>query len=460
MCGIIGIIGDPLASQLAYFGLYALQHRGQEACGIVSFDTSGDGELSSHKDFGLVNEVFKEDTLKKLLGNLAIGHVRYATQGGHSAYNIQPFLFRSAKFGPITIAHNGNLTNAKELRKELEEKGSIFTSTSDSEVILHLIARTKSETIEECLKEVSRRICGAYSIVLATQNKLYGIRDPFGFRPLVFGRKGKAFILASESCALDLLDAQYLRDVKPGELLSINPENFFSTTLPKEITPRYCAFEPIYFSRPDSLLEKETVYSYRKAMGKALAHEEKLDADFVIAVPDSGVPAAIGYAEASGIPLELGLVRNHYVGRTFIEPTQAIRDFRVKLKLNPVSSVLRDKRIVVIDDSIVRGTTSRKIIRLLRDAGAKEIHLRISSPPIAYSCHYGVSTPTRDNLLAAQNKLPAMADILGVDTLKFLSLESLKKVLEKGTRTKHCHACFNGLYPEEIFCKIPIAPAD
>lgn len=460
MCGIIGIIGDPLASQLAYFGLYALQHRGQEACGIVSFDTSGDGELSSHKDFGLVNDVFKEDTLKKLLGNLAIGHVRYATQGGHSSYNIQPFLFRSAKFGPITIAHNGNLTNAKELRKELEEKGSIFTSTSDSEVILHLIARTKSETIEECLKEVSKRICGAYSIVLATQNKLYGIRDPFGFRPLVFGRKGKAFILASESCALDLLDAQYLRDVKPGELLSINAENFFSTTLPKEITPRYCAFEPIYFSRPDSLLEKETVYSYRKAMGKALAEEETVNADFVIAVPDSGVPAAIGYAEASGIPLELGLVRNHYVGRTFIEPTQAIRDFRVKLKLNPVSSVLRDKRIVVIDDSIVRGTTSCKIIRLLRDAGAKEIHLRISSPPIAYSCHYGVSTPTRDNLLAAQNKLPAMADILGVDTLKFLSLESLKKVLEKGTRTKHCHACFNGLYPEEIFCKIPVAPAD
>ncbi len=460
MCGIIGIIGDPLASQLAYFGLYALQHRGQEACGIVSFTTGEDGDLSSHKGFGLVNDVFKEDTLKKLPGDLAIGHVRYATQGGHSAYNIQPFLFRSAKFGSITIAHNGNLTNAKELRQELEEKGSIFTSTSDSEVILHLIARTKVDTLEECLKEVSKRIYGAYSIVLATQKKLYGIRDPFGFRPLVFGRRGKAFILASESCALDLLDAEYLRDVRPGELLSINCENFSSTSLPRETTPRYCAFEPIYFSRPDSLLEKETVYTYRKAMGKALAQEEKLDVDVVIAVPDSGVPAAIGYAEASGLPLELGLVRNHYVGRTFIEPTQAIRDFRVKLKLNPVSSVLKNKSVVVIDDSIVRGTTSRKIIRLLRDAGAKEIHLRISSPPIAYSCHYGVSTPTRDNLLAAQNKLPAMADILGVDTLKFLSLESLKKVLEKGTSTKHCHACFNGLYPEEIFCKIPVAPAD
>lgn len=460
MCGIIGIIGDPEASQLAYFGLYALQHRGQEAAGIVSFKTGEESEVSSHKGFGLVSDVFNEDSLKKLPGDLAIGHVRYSTQGGHSAYNIQPFVFRSAKFGSISIAHNGNLTNAKKLRLELEEKGSIFTSSTDSEVIMHLIARSKAKTLEECLKEVSQQIHGAYSLVLANSKKLYGLRDPFGFRPLVFGRKEKAFILASESCALDLLDAEYLRDVKPGELLSINLEDFASSTIPKEITPRYCAFEPIYFSRPDSILEEKTVYNYRKEMGKALAKEEELNADLVIAVPDSGVPAAMGYAEQAKIPLELGLVRNHYVGRTFIEPTQAIRDFRVKLKLNPVGSVLKDKSVVVLDDSLVRGTTSRKIIRMLKDAGAKEIHLRISSPPISYSCHYGVSTPTRDNLLAAQKPLPAMADILGVTTLKFLSLGSLKRVLGNGSGKKHCHACFNGLYPEEIFCKIPVAPAD
>ena len=461
MCGIIGVIGHPKASRLAYFGLYALQHRGQEASGIVAIETKGDEEeISSHKNFGLACEVFKGNSLEQLPGDMALGHVRYSTQGGRSLQNIQPFLFRSAKFGPITIAHNGNLTNAKKLRIELEEKGSIFTSTSDSEVIMHLIARTDAQTFEDCLKKISTKIRGAYSIVLATQKKLYGMRDPYGFRPLVLGKKDEAYILASESCALDLLGAEYIRDINPGELLTLKKGEIKSNLLPQTASPHYCSFESIYFSRPDSLLGENSVYEYRKKMGRILARENPVEADLVIAVPDSGVPAALGYSEEAGLPLELGLVRNHYVGRTFIEPTQQIREFGVKLKLNPISSVLKDKRVVVIDDSLVRGTTSTKIIRMLKDAGAKSIHLRISSPPIAYSCHYGVSTPTRTNLLAAQKTIPQIEKDLGVTSLKFLSLKGLEESLKKNSPGKHCQACFNGLYPEEIFCKIPAAPAD
>ena len=461
MCGIVGVIGDKEASKLVYFGLYALQHRGQEASGIVSIDMDKKvNGISTQKNFGLVCDVFSQDSLKNLPGNLAIGHVRYSTKGGRSLQNVQPFLFRSARFGPVTIAHNGNLTNATELREELEDQGSIFTSTTDSEVLMHLIARTKADSLEECLKLISQKIHGAYSIVIGTKKKLYGVRDPHGFRPLVLGKKDKAFILASESCALDLLGAEFIRDVKAGEIISITKEDYDSTSLPTEPKPRYCAFEPIYFSRPDSILETKTVYDYRKEMGKILAQENPVSADLVIAVPDSGVPAALGYSEESGLPLELGLVRNHYVGRTFIEPTQQVRDFRVKLKLNPVRSVLSGKKVVVIDDSLVRGTTSTKIIRMLKDAGTKEIHLRISSPPITHSCHYGVSTPTRDSLLAAQKSISDMKKDLGVTSLKFLSLKGLETVLKKGSESKRCHACFNGLYPEKIFCKIPVAPTD
>lgn len=461
MCGIIGIIGNPEASKLAYYGLYALQHRGQEASGIVSMETTGTNrEASSYKDFGLVCDVFKGDSLDKLSGDLALGHVRYSTQGGRSLQNIQPFLFNSAKFGPIAIAHNGNLTNANILRAELEKKGSIFTSSTDSEVIMHLMARTKARTLEDCLKKVSLQIRGAYSIVIANNKKLYGMRDPFGFRPLVLGKKDKAYILASESCALDLLGAKFVRELKPGELLSLKKAEAKSDCIREKTTPRYCSFEPIYFSRPDSTLGKKTIYEYRKRLGRILAKENPVKADLVIPVPDSGVPAALGYSEESGLPLELGLVRNHYVGRTFIEPTQQIRDFRVKLKLNPISMILKNKRVVVIDDSLVRGTTSTKIIRMLKNAGAKAIHMRISSPPISYSCHYGVSTPTRKNLLAAQKSISQIEKDLGVASLKFLSIEGLESTLRKGGSKKHCLACFNGLYPEEIFCKIPAAPVD
>lgn len=460
-CGVIGIIGDPEASKLSYLALYALQHRGQEACGIVSIETQKQEEtISCHKDYGLVSDVFDYKSLSNLPGDLAVGHVRYSTQGGRSLQNIQPFLFRSARFGPITIAHNGNLTNANELKSELENQGSIFTSSTDSEVFIHLIARSKEKTLEACIKKVSEQVRGAYSIVIATTQKLYGIRDPFGFRPLVLGQKGKAFVLASETCALDLISAQYIREVKPGELLTITHDDYHSQALPQKTTPQYCSFEPIYFSRPDSILGNKTVYDYRKKMGHALARENPVEADLVIAIPDSGVPAALGYSEESQLPLELGLVRNHYVGRTFIEPSQQIRDFGVKLKLNPISSVLTGKRIVVIDDSLVRGTTSTKIIRMLRNAGAKEIHLRISSPPITHSCYYGVSTPNRKNLLAAQKKIWEIKEDLGANSLEFLSLEGLKKLLEDHSETKYCHACFNGLYPEKIFCKIPKAPAD
>ena len=381
-CGIIGIYGDQDAARLAYLGLYALQHRGQEACGIVTLNTSSTEDIvSSHRDYGLVADVFGNFNFRNLSGDLAIGHVRYSTQGGRSLHNVQPFLFRSARFGPIAIAHNGNLTNASLLRAELEQKGSIFTSSSDSEVFTHLIARSKETTLEKCLKEISK-VKGAYSIVIAAQDKLFGVRDPFGFRPLVLGKRNGEYILSSESCALDLIDAEYMRDIKPGEVITIGSRSYQSTILPLKTKAKHCSFEPIYFSRPDSLINNRTIYDYRKRMGAILARENPVEADLVMAIPDSGVPAAVGYAHESGIPLELGLVRNHYVGRTFIEPTQQIRDFRVKLKLNPIRTVLSGKRVVVIDDSLVRGTTSLKIIRMLREAGAKEVHFRVSSPPL------------------------------------------------------------------------------
>lgn len=460
-CGIIGIYGDQDAARLSYLGLYALQHRGQEACGIVTVKTNSDEDsLSSHRDYGLVSDVFGSFDFNNLSGDLAIGHVRYSTQGGRSLLNVQPFLFRSARFGPIAIAHNGNLTNAALIRAELEQKGSIFASSSDSEVFTHLIARSKEDSLEECLKEISRKVKGAYSIVIAAQDKLFGVRDPFGFRPLVLGKRNGEYILSSESCALDLIDAQYLRDIKPGEVITISSRSYNSTFLPLQTKARHCSFEPIYFSRPDSLVNKHTIYEYRKKMGAILARENPVEADLVMAIPDSGVPAAVGYAHESGIPLELGLVRNHYVGRTFIEPTQQIRDFRVKLKLNPIRTVLSGKRVVVIDDSLVRGTTSFKIIRMLREAGAKEVHFRVSSPPITHSCYYGVSTPNRQRLIAAQKSVEEIRKELGADSLCYLSLPGLKKLLEEDGGSSHCYACFNGLYPEEIFCKIPAAPVD
>ena len=427
---------------------------------LLLIGSSESESISSHKDYGLVSDVFDGFDFDNLKGDLAVGHVRYSTQGGRSLQNIQPFLFRSARFGPIAIAHNGNLTNALVLKEELEKQGSIFTSSSDSEIFIHLIARSKEETIEKCFKEISQKVRGAYSIVMATQNKLYGIRDPFGFRPLVLGKRNNQYILASETCALDLIDAEYQRDVDAGEVITISDHSHTSAYLPRRVKQKNCSFEPIYFSRPDSLVNERSIYDYRKKMGMILAQENPVEADLVIAIPDSGVPAAVGYAQESGIPLELGLIRNHYVGRTFIEPVQQIRDFRVKLKLNPIRSILSGKRVVVIDDSLVRGTTSLKIIRMLRDAGAKEIHFRVSSPPITHSCYYGVSTPNRKRLIAAQKSIEEIREELGADSLCYLSIEGLKTLLEAKSCSSYCYACFNGLYPEEIFCKIPAAPVD
>lgn len=457
-CGVVGVLGDPEAANLIYLGLYALQHRGQEACGIVTFGEQG--QTYSHKTFGLVVDGITKDNLAKLPGNNGVGHVRYSTSGGKSAQNIQPFSFNSS-LGPVAIAHNGNLTNAKELRAELEAVGSIFQSTSDTEVFMHLLARSKANSLNERIAEVMHKVKGAYSLVISTPDRLYALRDPFGFRPLVIGRRGKAWIVASETCALDLLDANFEREVAPGELIEFHAKNEMCASFPaKQHQAGFCSFEPIYFARPDSRIFGKEMYDVRKRIGAELARESSVPADVVISVPDSGTPMAMGYAESCSLPMETGLVRNHYVGRTFIEPTQAIRDFGVKLKLNPVHSVLKDKRVIVIDDSIVRGTTSVKIIRMLRSAGAKEIHMRIGSPPITHSCFFGVDTPERSKLLAAQKNVEQMREFVGADSLAFLSVEGLQRALGEGAAQRYCFGCFSGKYPEEICAEIPAQPTD
>lgn len=463
-CGVAGVIGDSAAANLVYLSLFAQQHRGQEGCGIVAYGGAQTadmaGKFNAHKSFGLVADSFTPDVLKQLSGDSAVGHVRYSTQGGHIIQNIQPFHFRTA-LGPLAIAHNGNLTNGTLLREDLESTGSVFQSTSDTEVFVHLIARAQGKTVLERIFEAMGKVHGAYSMVILSDDRLYAVRDPFGFRPLVIGRRHDAHIVVSETCALDLLDADFLREVEPGEVVEITPQTVTSHFPLAKRRSAFCAFEPIYFARPDSRIFGEVVYDQRKRMGEVLAREAPApDADLVIAVPDSGVPMAMGFAEASGLKLELGLVRNHYVGRTFIQPAQEIRDFGVKLKLNPVRRILEGKSVVVVDDSIVRGTTSAKIIRMIRMAGARSIHLRIGSPPITHSCFYGVDTPSRDHLLAAQNHAEQIRTLLGCDTLAYLSTAGLAEALGSGAQASYCTACFTGRYPEQVHATIPEAPTD
>lgn len=442
-CGVFGIVSHPEAARIAYLGLYALQHRGQESAGIVSSDGK---KLHLEKDMGHVAEIFDESRMERLRGESALGHVRYSTAGESASWNAQPILIDCWR-GQIALAHNGNLTNAGFLRHELERDGAIFHSTSDSEVILHLISRSRRRTLQEAFVEALRTVQGAYSLLLLTPEYLLAARDPHGFRPLCIGRVNGTYVVASETCAFDLINAEYARDVEPGEIVRIEANTIESQSpLPKE-KPSFCIFEHIYFSRPDSLVFGRTVNSSRRDMGKYLAREHGVEADVVVPVPDSGVSSAIGYAQESGIPLEFGLIRNHYVGRTFIEPKQSIRNFGVKVKLNPVREILSGKRIVLVDDSIVRGTTSRKIVQIIRAAGAKEIHVRITAPPIVSPCYYGIDIPTKHELIASTKSVEETRKFIGADSLGYLSLESVLKAVEDNGR--YCAACFTGRYPTD-----------
>jgi amidophosphoribosyltransferase len=447
-CAVMGVYGHPEAANMVYLGLYALQHRGQESCGIVSSDGKG---LISHRQMGLVADVFKEDVIKRLEGSSAIGHNRYSTTGQSHLKNAQPFVVEYSQ-GPIAISHNGNLVNGSLLREELEQAGSIFQSTSDTEVIIHLIATSKETSLMGRIIEALARTRGAYSLLFLTLDRMIAARDPYGFRPLVLGKfkDGKnygAYVVASETCALDLIEADYVRDVEPGEIITLGGPEGMESVKPFPPAPHAkCIFEYIYFARPDSNLFGHNVYQVRKALGRQLARESGVEADLVTPVPDSGVPAAIGYAEQSGVPLEFGLIRNHYVGRTFIEPSQSIRHFGVKIKLNAQKEVLRGKRVVVVDDSIVRGTTSRKIIRMLRDAGAREVHMRISSPATISPCYYGIDTPTRSELIASSSSVEEIRRFIDADTLAYLSREGMYTYFN-GEERGFCDACFSGNYP-------------
>jgi amidophosphoribosyltransferase len=443
-CGIFGIVSHPEAARMAYLGLYALQHRGQESAGIVSSDRK---KLRLEKGMGHVADLFNESRLERLPGDSALGHVRYSTAGESAAWNAQPILIDCWR-GPIALAHNGNLTNAMHLKHDLERDGAIFHSTSDSEVILHLISRSRRRTLPEAFIEALQIVQGAFSLVLLTPEYLLATRDPHGFRPLCIGRLNGSYVVASETCAFDLINAEYIRDVEPGEIVRIEENSLESQSpLPKE-KPAFCVFEHIYFSRPDSLVFGRTVNASRREMGKNLAREHPADADVVVPVPDSGVSAAIGYSQESGIPLEFGLIRNHYVGRTFIEPKQSIRNFGVKVKLNPVREILQGKRIILVDDSIVRGTTSRKIVQIIRAAGAKEIHIRITAPPLIAPCFYGIDIPTRRELIASTKSVDEIRRFIGCDSLGYLSLENMLKSVDD--KNRYCSACFTNIYPTEL----------
>lgn len=442
-CGIFGIYGHPEAANLTYLGLYALQHRGQEGAGIVTSDGS---KLHSHKEMGLVADIFGEDVIRRLPGSSAIGHVRYSTAGESHLKNVQPILVDYAR-GPLAVAHNGNLVNASIIRDELEAHGSIFQSTTDTEVIIHLIATSREGGFFERLVDALGQVKGAYSLLFLTESSMVAVRDPNGFRPLCIGKLKDSYVVASETCALDLVEAEYIRDIEPGEILVIDKNGLTSHKPFAEVKPSPCIFEFIYFARPDSNVFGRNVYEIRKGFGKQLAREHPVDADMVIPVPDSGVPAAIGYAEEAGIPFETGLIRNHYIGRTFIEPRQSIRHFGVKIKLNAVREALSGKRVVVVDDSIVRGTTARKIIKMIRAAGAKEVHLRISSPPTLFPCFYGVDTPSRQELIASSHTVEETNRYITSDTLGYLSIEGMLSVAKGNS---FCEACFSGRYPVEF----------
>jgi amidophosphoribosyltransferase len=444
-CGIVGVFGHPEASKLAYLGLYALQHRGQESAGIVA--TEGQ-RLEVVKGMGLVQDIFTSEALARLSGHAAIGHTRYSTAGDSSPLNAQPILIDCNK-GHLALGHNGNLTNAREWRRRLEHRGSIFQTNSDTEVIFHLAARSTARHLAGALADALNQLEGAYSLVLLAPDELLAIRDPRGFRPLALGRLGEAWIIASETCAFDLLDAEYVRDIEPGEMLRIGRGGLESIHFAPDKPHQYCIFEHVYFSRPDSIVFGRQVHHSREMLGRLLAREQPALADIVVPVPDSGVPAAIGYALESGIPFQMGLIRNHYVGRTFIEPEQAIRDFGVKLKLNPVRELLEGKRVALVDDSIVRGTTSRKIVRMLREAGAAEVHMRVSCPPTVSPCYYGIDTPTREELIAARHSIDEIRAFVGADSLGYLSLESLRRAVGDG-EGQFCTSCYTGHYPTEL----------
>lgn len=450
-CAVFGAFGDPEASRMTYLGLYAQQHRGQESSGIVSLH---ERQHIVHKGMGLVGDVFQESDLNRLVGTAAIGHNRYSTTGASLQDNIQP-LSAHLLTGPIALAHNGNIVNAHDLREELKTQGSIFQGTNDTECLLHMLARIPSSDIIACLKEALPRLVGAYSLVLLTHDRMVVARDPYGFRPLVLGRRALgdgrfSWVVASETCAFDLIGAKLVREIEPGELVWFDAEGEHKDRIPGE-TKRLakCVFEHVYFARPDSQVFGLSVYESRKRMGEMLAAENPVEADIVVPVPDSGVPAALGYSRQSGIPFELGIIRNHYIGRTFIQPSQSIRSFGVKIKLNPQSEVLKGKRVVVVDDSLVRGTTSQKIIRLIRSAGAKEVHFRIASPPTTGPCYYGVDTPGKSQLIAAQHSLDEIREFIDADSLAYLTVEGMMQAV-RGDSKEFCAACFDGKYPTPI----------
>jgi amidophosphoribosyltransferase len=444
-CGVFGVFNHPEAAKLTYLGLYALQHRGQESAGIVSTDGA---DLHLHKAVGHVQEIFTPEVVERLRGAAAIGHTRYSTAGDTTLLNAQPIMIDCNK-GKIALGHNGNLTNAIELRRKLEHRGSIFQSTSDTEVIVHLIARSAARNLSGALADALNQVEGAYSLVVLTRDEIYAIRDPRGFRPLILGRLDGAWVVSSETCALDLIDAEYVREVEPGEMVRLSRGGIESIRFAPDKPHQYCIFEHVYFSRPDSVIFGRPVNQSRERLGRLLAREHPVPADIVTPVPDSGVPAAVGYAAESGIPFRMGLIRNHYVGRTFIEPEQAIRDFGVKLKLNPIRRMLEGQRVILVDDSLVRGTTSRKIVRLVRDAGATEVHVRISCPPTISPCYYGVDTPRREELIGSHKSVEEIREFLGADSLGYLSLDSLRAAVED-TEGKFCTSCYTGNYPTEL----------
>ena len=444
-CGVVGVYGHPDAANIVYLGLYALQHRGQESAGIAA---SSNGKMHLEVGMGLVADVFSDVRLKKLPGNMAVGHNRYSTTGVSRVKNAQPCLIEYSG-GTMAMGHNGNLVNASEIRKELGAAGAIFQSTNDSEVIVHLMAQSRRNSFVDRAVAALSQVKGAYSIVLMSENELVAARDPQGFRPLCLGKLDGAYIVASESCVMDLVEAEFIREIEPGELILINQFGVKSFHPFQKASTKQCVFEHIYFSRPDSYLFGHSVYSTRKLMGKALAREKPVEADVVVPVPDSGVISAMGYSEEAKIPFQMGLIRNHYVGRTFIEPQSQIRNFGVKVKLNAVKPVIEGKRVIIIDDSIVRGTTSKKIVRMLREVGAREVHVRISSPPTTHSCFYGIDTPTKGELIASNMDIDQTCEYLGADSLHYMSLEKMLEIFGE-QKDDFCAACFDGRYPVDV----------
>jgi amidophosphoribosyltransferase len=444
-CGVFAVYGHPEAAKLTYLGLYALQHRGQESAGIA---VSNGEAIVGKKGMGHVEEVFPPEVINSLVGHMAIGHTRYSTAGDTDLRNAQP-LTVSCQKGQVAVAHNGNLVNASSIRRELEGRGDIFQTTSDTEVILHFFARSRQAGLPEAVADALDKVVGAYCLVMLFKDSVFGIRDPRGFRPLSLGQLDGAYVLASETCAFDLIGAKFIRDVEPGEMVILDSRGVTSLRFAPPAQPAQCIFEHVYFSRPDSMVFGRSVQTSREMLGRLLAREHPVDADLIVPVPDSGVPAATGFAEESGIPLKIALIRNHYVGRTFLEPSQAIRDFGVKLKLNPVRSLLEGKRVVLVDDSIVRGTTSRKIVRIVREAGAREVHMRISCPPTVSPCFYGIDTPTRRELIAATHSVEEIRSYLGADTLGYLSLEGMRCAVGD-TQGRFCLACYTANYPTAV----------